>query len=635
MSRLKEITSTEKLLDFIRNKKSEAPVPPSKPTRLLPPFRMFQTFRIKFKPQTKAVTIGVDIGHQSLRLVKTIKKDDSTWELLDYRSVPFSHISSRKSPEFANFLRSEMSAFCGEGRDMNLWAIMSAAKVNVRHIRIPKVAKKQIENAVYWTIKKETPFDDKDTIFDFELQQEITEQGVKKWLVMVYTAPREEVNEISKLFSQVGLPLTGISITPFAFQNITNTGWIPAADGSIASLFIGNDFSRIDIYDQGKLVMTRGIKAGINSMVELLMERLMVLRREKSEVDAIVPLISTEEVRKVLFSFSPDSLPLTEGEAGYGLTEEEKFDVILPALERVVRQVERTFEHYTIHLKNKKVGRIYVSTAMNVYRPFIEYVGEQLGVESDVLDPLTLQFQEPNRDFQQTSLSERVASIPALGLALSNNDYTPNLLFRFKDKEKAVQTVRIDRIASMVMIAAVLVASVFFLYQVQAAYQKKAAITKLESQLLQYHPRVDRNIVAQLSAGAKDEQQMKRAYGERYLGMAVISELAALTPSNIRLITVKANLAGAASVKAGEPAKEAGKEPAKEAGKDAAGIVAKSVVIEGVIFGERKMLDSMLAGYVTKLESSPIFRLINIQKNSVEPFKKNDVLHFILDVKIG
>ena len=469
----------------------------------------------------------------------------------------------------------------------------------------------------------------------FELQQEITEQGVKKWLVMVYTAPREEVNEISKLFSQVGLPLTGISITPFAFQNITNTGWIPAADGSVASLFIGNDFSRIDIYDQGKLVMTRGIKAGINSMIELLMERLMVLRREKSEVDAIVPLISTEEVKKVLFTLSPDSPPLTAEEAGHGLTEEEKFDIILPALERVVRQVERTFEHYTIHLKNKKVGRIYVSTAMNVYRPFIEYVGEQLGVESDVLDPLTLQFQEPNRDFQQTSLSERVASIPALGLALSNNDYTPNLLFRFKDKEKAVQTVRIDRIASMVMIAAVLFSSVFFLYQVQAAYQKEAAITKLESQLLQYHPRVDRNIVAQLAAGSKDEQQMKRAYGERYLGMAVISELAALTPSNIRLITVKANLAGAASVKAGEPAKEAGKEPAKEAGKDAAGIVAKSVVIEGVIFGERKMLDSMLAGYVTKLESSPIFRLINVQKNSVEPFKKNEVLHFILDVKIG
>ncbi|MCX5836424.1 MAG: hypothetical protein NTX62_05530, partial [Deltaproteobacteria bacterium] len=181
----------------------------------------------------------------------------------------------------------------------------------------------------------------------------------------------------------------------------------------------------------------------------------------------------------------------------------------------------------------------------------------------------------------------------------------------------------------------ILVTSVFFLYRVQTAYQKEAVITKIASQLSQYHQRVDRNIVAQLAAGAKDEQQMMKAYGERYLGMAVISELAALTPSNIRLINVKANLADAATVKAGEPSKDAAKEPAKATGKDAAGSVARSVVIEGVIFGDRKMLDSMLAGYVTKLESSPIFRLINVQKNSVEPFKKNDVLHFILDVKIG
>jgi len=628
LSRLKEITSTEKLLDVIRNKKSEAPVQPSKPARFVPPFRMFQAFRTKFRTQTKAVTIGVDIGHQSLRLVKTVKKDDKTWELLDYRSVPYSHISSRKSTEFVNFLSTEMSAFCSEYRDSNLWAIMSAAKVNVRHIRIPKVAKKQVENAVYWTIKKETPFDEKDTVFDFEIQQEVTEQGLKKWLVMVYTAPRGDVEDIRKLFSQIGLPLTGISITPFAFQNIFNTGWIPPADGSIASLFIGNDFSRIDIYDEGRLVMTRGIKAGINSMVELLMERLMVLSREKSDVDAIVPTVSTEEVKKALFTLSPDSPPLTAGEAGFGLTEKEIFSVILPALERVVRQVERTFEHYTIHLKNKKVGRIYVSTAMNIYRPFIEYVGEQLGVESDIPDPLSLQFDDSNREFQQTSLSERVASIPALGLALSDNDYTPNLLYRFKDKEKAVQTARINRIASMAMTVVVLVVSVFFLYQVQAAYQKEAVIMNLESQLLQYHPRVDRNIIAQLAAGAKGEQQVMRVYGERYLGMAVISELSALTPSNIRLIAVKADLAGAvATVKAGEPAKEAGKE--------AAGNVARSVVIEGVIFGDRKLLDSMLAGYVIKLESSPIFRLVSIQKNSVDTFKKNDVLHFILDVKIG
>ena len=99
---------------------------------------------------------------------------------------------------------------------------------------------------------------------------------------MVYTAPREEIDELKGLFSQIGLPLTGISITPFAIQNLFKTEWIPpAVEGTVASLFIGNDFSRIDIFSKGKLIMTRGIKAGINSMVESLMERFGTERKEE------------------------------------------------------------------------------------------------------------------------------------------------------------------------------------------------------------------------------------------------------------------------------------------------------------------------------------------------------------------
>jgi Tfp pilus assembly PilM family ATPase len=116
------------------------------------------------------------------------------------------------------------------------------------------------------------------------LQGEVVEQGINKWMTMVYTAPKDEVDELKGLFSQIGLPLSGISITPFAIQNIFKTGWMTSAvEGIVASLFIGNDFSRIDIYAGGKLIMTRGIKAGINSMVETLMERLMEIENETSK----------------------------------------------------------------------------------------------------------------------------------------------------------------------------------------------------------------------------------------------------------------------------------------------------------------------------------------------------------------
>jgi len=630
LTRLQEITSTEKLLDFIRSKGGDPQINLSdrrqKPSSIKGKLKL-PSFKVSSKKNE--ITIGIDIGHECLRLIKAARGSDNRWKFLEYRNVSVTHITSRTSAEFSVFLKSQILTFCGDVKQLNLWAIMSAARVNVRHIRIPKVAKQQIQNAVYWTMKKETPFDEKDTIFDFEIQKEVIDQGVKKWLIMVYTAPREEVEDINKLFLKMGLQLTGISITPFAIQNIFNNNWIPPADGAIASLFIGNDFSRIDIYDQGRLIMTRGIKAGINSMVELMTERLSLLRDTKAKSGDVLLQITQDEARKVLFSLSPESQALEEDYSRWGLTEEEKFSAIIPALERVVRQVERTLEHSSVQLKNNKVAKIYVSTVMNIYNPLVEYVGEQLGIKSEILDPINFLFDHSDGELKQISASDRVALVPALGLALSDNEYTPNLLFRFKDKEEVTRNAKISRIASMAVIAVVLTASVSFLYQLQAAYQKENKILMLESQLSRYPLRIDRDMISKLAAVARDQDQMIRAYAERYLGMAVVSEISEITPANIRLISLKANLmATSETAKSAEKAKETDKETAKESG--------KSVVMEGVISSEdRKMLDSMLAGYVMKLEASRIFHQINVQKNTIEPYKKNEVLHFILNMKIG
>jgi type IV pilus assembly protein PilM len=627
LARLQEISSTEKLIDYIRNKSSDFQSQ-NVSSNLRKPFRKKNgTSSVKIRSRKNDITIGIDIGHEWLRLVKATKETDNRWKFLDYNNVLLSDISSRKSAEFNNFLKSQILAFCGDIKNPNLWVIMSAARVNVRHIRIPKVAKKQIENAVYWTIKKETPFDEKETVFDFEIQREITEQGVKKWLVMVYTAPRQEIEEINKLFAKIGLRLNGISIAPFAIQNIFANNWLPAEIGSVATLFIGNDFSRIDIYDQGKLIMTRGIKAGINSMVELLVERLSIPRSKTDTANEVLGVVNLESARKVLFSLSPDAPYIEEKDIGGDLTEEEKFDIIMPALERVVRQVERTFEHSTVQLNNKKVDKIYVSTAMNVYQPMVAYVGEQLGIKSEILDPLNFIFDGLENAIQQISLSERIGLVPAFGLALSHIDYTPNLMFRFKDKEKIQRASQINRIFSIAMIAAVLIASLFFFYQLQVSYIKQNVLSKLEMELSRQTPLLDQNMISRLATTAKDHNKMMKAYGDRYLGMAVISEISAITPPNIRLISLNANLIFTEATQTVEKSKGTEKEATKG--------MAKTVVLEGVILGDRKMLDSMLAGYVMKLEESSIFSKINVQKNTIELFNKRDVLHFILAMKIS
>jgi Tfp pilus assembly PilM family ATPase len=620
LSHIKDITSTEKLLDIIRNKKNGASPGPLSGSAVDKKKGRFQFASPRIMPLRKSANVGVDIGHEFLRMVKAERANDNKWELLDCKSVPLTHIASRESQEFINFLRSELVLFCGSDMSVNLWVNMSAARVNVRHITIPKVPKKQIENAVYWTIKKETPFDEKDTVFDFEIQGEVNDQGVSKWLTMVYTASKEDIEDKKRLFTLMGLPLAGVSITPFAIQNIFKTGWIPSAvEGTVASLFIGNNFSRIDIYSKGKLIMTRGIKAGVNSMVESLTERLPGKWLEKSEAERKRIPLSVEQVRKILFSLSPDSPQLSGEDIGVELNDEDKFEAITPALERIVRQTERTFEHLRTNLKYDKVDKIYISSAMNISRLIVEYIGEQLDMQSDLLDPLHLKM--PHTSMGDISMSERLAFTPALGLAISDNAYTPNMIFRFKEKERASVITKVNRIIFAVFIALIFISSGIYFIQIQESRHKKETIAGMEKQLAQHTPRIDQNEVSRIVAHYRNGFQMAKEYSDRYIGLAVLSEISSLTPPNVRLLSLKTNL--------GAP--PTGKEPAKET-KHAE---VKNVILEGVIIGDRRALESSLAGYVMKLEASPMFHRISIKKNSIEPFKKNEALHFIIDLKIG
>jgi Tfp pilus assembly PilM family ATPase len=638
LPRMNDITSTEKLLDLIRKKKRDLDPAALKVKAPLPARKKIRLAFMNKLAIGKSINVGIDIGHESLRLVKTEKISDNKWVLIDYQTIPLDRQIRKGTPEFINFLKWELSRFCGSYEKINIWAIMSSANVSVRHIRIPKVPKNQIENAVFWMIKKESPFNEKENILDFEVLKESVDEGIPKWFVMAYTAPIRDIEEIKSLFSKIGRSLTGISIVPFAAQNIFRAGWTSTSDDTVAYLFIGNDFSRIDIYSKGNLIMTRGIKAGINSMVEALHE---VLQASEKTVPSAIDL---DQARKVLFSLSPDSQALEPDDSGYFLTEEEKFRIIRPALERLVRQVERTFEYYASYIGQDKVNRIYVTSAMSVYIPLIEYVGKQLDLQSEILDLFDPELSSFALDERKETVSERVALAPALGMALSDNTYTPNLLVTFREKQETTKIASVNRGIFAVLLLLTLITAGVFLVEIAHISNKKGDISRLQKQLAQYQPHVGQSDLLQMAAKTRQQKYSSQAYGERYLGMAVIGELTTLTPANIRLLNLKADFGVAAIEKARELPKETPQKTAPVEKKESSGEPRKeqapesklgNLIVEGIIVGNRMSLESSLAGYLIKLQASPLFRQVTMQKNSVERDKKREVLRFTINMKIA
>lgn len=625
LASIKDIASTEKLLGVIRSRKDQ-PVRDDDPP-IPKPLSWYRRFRLSVPVVPalvslhKKVTIGIDIGHDHLRLVRTTKNSDGTWQLLDFKKVALPPGVSLEKAEFSVFLKASLTSFCESPNKCELWAIMSAVGVDVRHVRVPRVSKKQLGNVVYWTAKKEATFEDRETLFDFEYQGEVIEQGIPKLAAMVYTAPRQEIEALKGLFSRIGWPLTGISIVPFAVQNLFRTGWIAGREGATACLFIGNDYSRIDIYAEGNLVMTRGIKAGVSSMVESLVEAFSEHHRP------LAAPLTLAQGRKIVQSLSPDSSPLKEEDAGFDLAKETIFEMIKPALERLARQAERTFEHYVSTMPGDRLAGILISGAINSQQ-IIENIGVQLNMPSAILDPFSGAASAVSRDTPRynLSLSERIAYGPALGVALSDNDRTPNLIFTYRDKEREASVARINQTVFAVFMAAVLVCSAIFVYQYRLIGKKTRAIADIEMRLAQLGPLVDRNQLLKAAAMVNQRRELSRTYADRYLGMVIIGELAALTPANVRFTHLKIALGPRpAAIPPGDVAKS-GKEAVKNGG--------EQITLEGVILGERQFHETSLASYIMVLDASPIFRQVTIEKSNVQPYLTGEVLHFTLNLKV-
>jgi Tfp pilus assembly PilM family ATPase len=622
MARPSDISSTEKLLRIIRSKQGETAAA-SAPREIKLPKAGRIRLRFPFLlPLRKSSTAGIDIAADGVRIVTLAESGSGQRRILERQFIPLPPNLSREAPEFAPFLKTALEVVCGSPRRLDIWAMMSTARVDVRHIRIPKVTRKQLDNAVYWTIKKEAPFDEKETIFDYTLQGEVIEQGVPRLSVLVCTAPRQEVETLKNLFGQIGWPLKGISIAPFAIQNLFQTEWMPSPEGTVASLFMGNDFSRIDIFAEGNLVLSRDIRAGLNSLNEALSDGFPEANRGLRGA-ALTP----EQGRKILQSLGPNALPLVETDTGYGLEKAAILKKIEPALDRLARQVERTFEHYRTVMSEKGISGLFASGVLNISRPLADYMGAQLGIASSVLDPFA--GEEAHFDPGSPSgdgFSEESAFGPALGLSLSDNDHTPNLIFTCKDKERETKLNRINQGILAAIIAALLIGSAVYGYGNHLLGRKKAELAGIEAQLNASGPVIPKEELIRLGGEAAKQGQLFRIQAERYLGVALLSELESLTLPHIHFLDLRIAL--------GEPVKKTEVKPAADKPAEAPKPRIEEVTVEGLILGDRQSFATSLASYVMALEASPLFKQVTVQKNGIEPYGKGDALHFILSLKI-
>jgi len=626
-----EVSSTERLLDLIRTDSKSEYSAGSTVSQKAFGHRLKTIFNnpVSFR---KTTTVGVDLGHDDIKLVKISRISDKKYELLEYERIPFDEDLDRQSPQFPQFLRTVLADFYGNAKNAELWCTIPSARVETRQIRIPKVNQKQIPNSVYWSYKKISSFDETKSIFDFEILGEVEEGDRPKIDVMAYTAPQQEIKELKDTFSKAGYPLRGISIVPFAFQSILRAGRIETDEMNVSSLYIGRDWSRIDIFAEGNLVLSRGIKAGVKTMIEALrteiegnLFELSIAKsptKDSARIRAIKKKLKDEleQAHQLFFGVIHDSAPSVLDERQRLLKEDKIFKMILPALERLVRQVERTMRHFSLNYDNARVGKIYISSGVNPHQRIVNYIGEELAIPTETLNPFADSANFISLAPSPEDASEQSSYVPAMGMALSSNTLTPNFLYTYKDKQKAARTQWINRgvFAAFVMVMLLCVGVTF--WQGRQVEEKEYRLQQIQRQLENVTLRVDKNLILKLVGETQANRRQVKEIGKKYFGVAVISEITHLTPASVRLISISTKLGDAPGQ---QKAKQKGKKKGKKKGSSN-----KTLVLDGIVRGDRLILESTLAGYLMELRNSPMFDQPTISKKSFELYKDKDVLRF-------
>lgn len=677
MKKQNEISSTEKLLDLIRAASDSRPAADdpqlaagsasiSETSGRETPVSRVESPRLKekdglavfgsvkqrlqrkfqFPDMSIAVnkcTVGVDIGYHEIRLVKVVRTDGNSWKLIDYQVVPMDPDISPVNPRFSSYLGSVLHDFCGAAAKMDIWSSITSAGLEVRHLRIPKVPLKQLAPTVLWSFKKNNiNFVEEKFLFDFEVQGEIVEGGIEKMAVLAYSVPMEQVKKAKELFVAAGFPLTGLTCIPFSLQNLFREGCLRKGGDVVCNLYIGREWSRIDIYSHGNLVLIRGVNGGTNSMIKGIVDGLS--KRVQAKMPAVsgeqaapaaltmenlaesqatglaagggtTKPVSFDQARKVLFSLHPASPPLNPEDPGYDLKESEVFQMIRPAVDRLTRQLERTFRYYASIFDGESVAAISICGNVETYGHLVDYISEQLGVAKSIFSPLASSESCFKTDILDHELvAESHSNAQALGLAISNNAYTPNFLFTHRDKARMAWVKRLNRAVIILFLFLMTLCTGVALWQKGLVAEKEKGTEAISQEMTQYNLVPDQNYLFKMVDRVKLGQQRFKVYGKRYLGLAIISELALLTPDNVALLNMDINLG---------PAEGGGAESGN-----------RMVVLKGIVSGEAQRLESLLAEYIVVLGNSPLFNQPEVQQSGDESYKGSKVLYFTLNLEI-
>lgn len=550
-------------------------------------------------------TVGIEIGYGMIYLVRLRKAADGQIVFEECRTFEFDPNLSPESPSFTPILKTALKQFCGSSKELAIWAAPRLDRARLHHLKVPQVSPTRLSGAVYWGLQREEAFLEKEMVVDFQVE----EGGAPNTSLNITGAlvERESIEEIQQAFSRAGHPLTGIGLPLFALRNLVNLRGDGKQDAPVLICQLGQRATSVSVLLERRLVFTRNIPLGLQNLAEAL-------------VKDLDPAPSLEEASHLVLKLGWEEEALSPEECQQ---HEEALKLLRPILKRTVRQIERTIEYYQSNFDTEPMETIFLGGGIAARGHLFQYLSGQLTPRVIAIDP----FDTPELQ-AETSLpadnADRIAYGPAFGLALEGTRPGINLAHTYKERQNENKHSKIATVATIFLILITVATGFFYNWQRSQLQDLRAEEDKLERSLGTMGPQLTEAVIREATGDVRALQERRRAATQRYEGLALLSEITRLTPDNISLLHVSAAMGSSITLLDIPPATGSPTSAAAE-GKG-------TLLLKGVVNGERTSLETSLAIYIARLDQSHLFHAVEV--DSTELVETPDELHLTFTLKV-
>lgn len=548
--------------------------------------------------------MGVEIGFSTIYMVLLSRTLEGKHRFEKCQAFEFDPNSDLESPAFVALLRTALKEFSGSAKDVAIWTAPRLGGESLHHIKIPRVNPAGLPGAVYWGLQREDPFLEEETVVDFQV-----EEGANLGNHLSVTGAlveRRKVGDVRQAFAHAGCPLAGIGVSLFALRNIVNLRSREKTRNPALLCQMGHQATSVSVLLDGRLVFTRNIPGGLHSLAETLVKELDPTPTYEEACELVLQLGNDQS--------SPDRRQQHDG----------AMSLLRPALERTVRQIERTVQYYQSNFDTEPLETVFLGGSIAARGQLFKYISDGLPLEVIAVDPFDTPEMQASASLPADN-ADRVAYGPAFGLALEAGRGGINLAHTYKDRQQEGRQRKIATAVTILLLLVTLGTALFYGSKRLELGLLNFKRDTIEKSLNELGPRLDAAVITEASEEVRAIQERRRAATKRYEAPALLSEVTRLTPENVSLLHVSAAMGSTVMVLDPSAPKNNREKTAAE--------TEGSMLLKGVVRGERTTLETALTIYVARLVQSPIFQSVEVESTELVESSNELLLAFTLNVK--